>query len=88
MPARPIHTRGVLHHTDSAWHIVLPDMHPSYEDGMNLELVLWDSRAEGSRSEVEEIARIQQLEPAIVALGLSSEGSLADSDFAKRFAKN
>jgi hypothetical protein len=84
MPSRPIHTKGILQKKDSSWHIVLSEDHPSYEEGMNAELVLWDSRSEGSRSEVEEIARVQQLEPSIVALALASEGSLGGSDFAKR----
>ena len=84
MPARPIITKGILHKKESSWQITLSDDHPSYEEGMTAELVLWDSRTEGSRSEVEEIARVQQLEPAIVALALASEGSLGESDFAKR----
>jgi hypothetical protein len=83
MPARPIHTHGTLHQLDSSWHVVLSDAHPSFEEGMTAELVLWDSRIEGGRSEVEEIARVQQLEPAIVALALASEGVLAGSEFAK-----
>ncbi|MEP7235019.1 MAG: hypothetical protein ABI778_06965 [Ignavibacteriota bacterium] len=84
MSARPIHTKGKLQQIDSSWHIVLDEAHPSYEEGMTAELVLWDSRSEGGRSEVEEIARIQQLEPAIVALGLASEGILEGSDFGKK----
>jgi hypothetical protein len=84
MPARPIHTHGVLQKIDSSWHIVLDDAHPSFEDAMKAEVILWDSRSEGGRSEVEEIASMQQLEPAIVALALASEGSLADTDFAKK----
>ena len=51
---------------------------------MPAELVLWDIRTEGKKSEVEEIARIQQLEPSIVALALAAEGSLSGSDFGKR----
>jgi len=84
MPARPIHTRGKLQKIDSSWHIVLDDVHPSFEEGMTAELVLWDSRTEGGRSEVEEIARVQQLEPAIVALALASEGALAGTEFGKK----
>jgi len=82
MTTRPIHTKGSLQKVDSSWHIILSDEHPSFENGMTLELVLWDSRPEGTKSEVEEIARIQQLEPSIVALALASEGSLSGSDFA------
>ncbi len=84
MSARPIQTRGTLHRSDSSWQIVLSDSHPSYEEGMTVDLVLWDSRSEGGRSEVEEITRVQQLEPSIVALGLASEGAITNSDFAKR----
>ncbi len=87
MPARPIHTKGVLHRIDSSWHIVLGEAHPSFEEGMFAELVLWDSRTEGGRSEVEEIARVQQLEPAIVALALASEGLLAASGFTERLIR-
>jgi hypothetical protein len=84
MPARPIHTKGKLHLIESSWHVVLDNAHPSFEEGMTAELVLWDSRSEGGRSEVEEIARVQQLEPAIVALGLASEGALGGTDFGER----
>ncbi len=84
MSSRPIHTQGILHKINSTWQIALAGEHPSYEEGMSAELVLWDSRSEGERSEVEEIARIQQLEPSIVALALASEGSLAKSDFGDR----
>ena len=84
MSARPIHTKGKLQFINSSWHVVLDEVHPSFEEGMTAELVLWDSRTEGSRSEVEEIARIQQLEPGIVALGLASEGALAGGEFGKR----
>jgi len=84
MPARPIHTHGTLHKIDSSWHVVVDEVHPVFEEGMTCELVLWDSRTEGGRSEVEEIARVQQLEPAIVALALASEGALAGTDFAKK----
>ncbi len=87
MSARPIHTNGTLHKSDSSWQITLSDSHPSYDEGMTVDLVLWDSRSEGGRSEVEEIARIQQLDPAIVALGLASEGAITDSDFAKRLSQ-
>ncbi len=87
MSARPIQTQGKLHFTGSSWHIVLDEAHPSFEEGMTAELVLWDSRSEGGRSEVEEIARVQQLEPAIVALGLASEGALDGGDFGKRLAQ-
>ena len=88
MVSRPIHTHGTIHKSNSNWQITLNEIHPSYEEAMTVELVLWDSRSEGSKSEVEEIARIQQLEPAIVALGLTSEGVITDSDFAKRLKKN
>ena len=84
MTTRPIHTRGILQKIDSSWHIILSEDHPSFEHGLEAELVLWDSRPEGGKSEVEEIARVQQLEPSTVALALASEGSLSDSDFAKR----
>lgn len=86
MSARPIQTQGKLHFINSSWHVVLSEAHPSFEEGMTAELVLWDSRSEGSRSEVEEIARVQQLEPAIVALGLASEGALAAGGFGKRLS--
>lgn len=87
MLARPIHSHGTLHKTNSTWHIVLAGDYPSFEEGMTAELVLWDSRIEGGRSEVEEIARIQQLEPAIVALALASEGAITEADFAKRLSE-
>jgi hypothetical protein len=87
MPARPIHTRGKLQMIDSVWHIILEESHASFEEEMTAEIVLWDSRNEGKRSEVEEIARIQQLDPSIVALALASEGALAKSSFSNRLSK-
>jgi hypothetical protein len=84
MTTRPIHTKGILQKTGASWHIILSEDHPSFEDSMPAELVLWDARSEGKKSEVEEIARIQQLEPSIVALALAAEGSLSGSEFAKK----
>ncbi len=79
MTTRPIHIRGTLQKSGSSWHILLSEDHPSFEESMPAELVLWDARTEGNKSEVEEIARIQQLEPSIVALALAAEGSLSGS---------
>ena len=84
MSTRPIDTHGTLHKFNSTWQITLGDSHPSYDEGMTVDLVLWDSRSEGGRSEVEEIARIQQLEPGIVALGLAAEGAVTNDGFAER----
>ncbi|MEI8134611.1 MAG: hypothetical protein WCH46_05965 [bacterium] len=81
MPSRPIQSDGILHHIDSQWHIVLAESPPSFEENMPVSVVLWDQREAGSRSEVEEIARVQQLEPSIVALGLSAEGTLGATKF-------
>jgi hypothetical protein len=86
MLARPIHAQGTLQKIDSSWHIILDNDHPSFEEHMKITLILWDSRSEGSRSEVEEIARVQQLAPEIVALALGSEGKLNNSDFWERFS--
>ena len=74
MTSRPIHQSGTLKKKDKVWSVELTSSDPSFEEGMPVRLVIWDDRKAGARSEVEEIARTQQLDVEIVALALSVEG--------------
>jgi hypothetical protein len=56
--------------------VTLESADPSFEEAMPVRLVIWDDRKAGSRSEVEEIGRVQQLDVEIVALALSAEGKM------------
>lgn len=85
MSKRPLRSQGTLERTADGWSVKLASSHPSFADGTPVDVILWDNRAKGEQNEVEEIARIQQLEPEVIALSLSAEGSLSNSDFAKRF---
>ena len=67
----------MLRRTGSGWSIDLDTADAAFEDGMSVQLVVWDDRDADSRSEVERIALVQQLPVDIVALELSAEGSLA-----------
>ena len=87
MLARPIQLTGIMKRSSTSWQIDVDGEYPSFEDEMNVRIVLWDDRTEGTRSEVEEIARVQQLEPEIVALALASEGLLRTSEFASRLGE-
>ncbi|HYM19920.1 MAG TPA: hypothetical protein VEW28_02835 [Candidatus Kapabacteria bacterium] len=76
MTSRPIHLSGKLVKKGEGWSIALDNADPAFADAMPVRLVLWDDRRTGTRSEVEEIARTQQLDVEIVALALSAEGKL------------
>lgn len=84
MSKRPLRSSGTLEKTSEGWSVRLADIHPSFTDAMPIDVILWDSRPVGQKNEVEEIARIQQLEPEVVALALSAEGMLRSTDFAQR----
>jgi hypothetical protein len=88
MSKRPLRSRGTLEKTADGWIVKLESSHPSFADRTPVDVILWDNRAKGEQNEVEEIARIQQLEPEVIALSLSAEGTLTTSDFAHRFTKN
>ena len=79
MTARPIETNGILRSTNGQWTIALDGANATFADAMEVRVVLWDDRDHSARSEVEQIAITQQLDPAIVALALSAEGVLAKS---------
>ncbi len=76
MTSRPILTNGILRQTSSGWVVQLSEGDASFEEGMPVRLTLWDEREASSKSEVERIATVQQLDPAIIALALSAEGAL------------
>jgi hypothetical protein len=76
MTSRPILTSGVITNSDEVWSIRLSSSDPTFEEGMQVKLVLWDDREHSAKSEVEQIATTQQLDPSIVALALSAEGAL------------
>lgn len=84
MPKRPLRSPGTLVKIDGSWYVKLDAEHPTYAANTPVDLILWDRRPGGERSEVEEIARIQQLEPEVVALALSAEGALRSTDFEQR----
>ena len=87
MSKRPLRSRGMLERSTDGWLVKLEASHPSFAENTPVDVILWDNRIAGEQNEVEEISRIQQLEPEVVALALASEASLRNSDFAKRFAK-
>ena len=86
MPTRPLRAKGTLERSGDIWIVKLQSSHPSFADQTPVDVILWDNRVAGEQNEVEEIARIQQLEPEVVALALSAEASLHGADFAKRFS--
>jgi len=82
MTERPHLASGKLRKQDGKWLIELDESTSGLaitglEDKSDVRLVFWDSRPVGSRGEVEEIARVQQLEIEIIATGLAQEGALA-----------
>ncbi len=79
MTVRPIETHGTLRSANGQWTITLDNANAAFSDSMEVRVVLWDDRDPSARSEVEQIAIAQQLDPAIVALALSAEGILAES---------
>ncbi len=83
MTLRPIETHGILRSINGQWTIALDTSDAAFAEGMEVRLVLWDDRDPSARSEVEQIAITQQLDPAIVALALSAEGSLIENALAK-----
>jgi hypothetical protein len=88
MSKRPLRSRGTLERSGDGWLVKLEASHPSFADQTPVDVILWDNRAAGEQNEVEEIARIQQLEPEVIALSLSAEGTLGNSDFPNRFTKS
>ena len=86
MSKRPLRSEGILVRSGDAWIVKLATTHPSFADGTPVDMIFWDNRSAGEQNEVDEIARIQQLEPEVVALALSAEASLCDADFAKKFS--
>lgn len=71
----PILSSGTLSRDGNSWIVRLDATSPLLSEGTNVKVVLWAS-GEGSESEVERIARIQQLPPEVVAVALMTEGAL------------
>jgi len=86
MEVRPQFVHGTLRQEPGKSWIELESPVIGLESGSPLQLVLWDARPAGGRGELEEIARVQQLELEIVAVGLAAEGKLAETreSFSKR----
>jgi hypothetical protein len=86
MEVRPQFVQGTLRQEPGKSWIELESPVNGLESGSPLQLVIWDARPAGGRSELEEIARVQQLELEIVAVGLAAEGRLAEAreSFGKR----
>jgi len=78
MSKRPLRSRGTLIRSEDGWLVKLDSSHPSFADETPVDVILWDNRAAGEQNEIDEIARIQQLEPEVVALALSAEGALRE----------
>jgi hypothetical protein len=76
MNVTPILTNGRLERNNDSWVVRLDTSSPVFAEDLNVKLVLWSDDSEGNESDVERIARIQQLPVEVVAVGLSSEGAL------------
>ena len=76
MNATPILSNGRLERDGDSWVVRLDESSPIFAENLNVKLVLWSDDTEGNESDVERIARIQQLPIEVVAIGLSSEGAL------------
>lgn len=76
MNATPILSNGWLERDGSSWVVRLETSSPIFAENLGVKLVLWSDSADGNESDVERIARIQQLPIEVVAVGLSSEGAL------------
>lgn len=74
MNVTPITTNGWLERDGSSWLVRLDSSSPVFAENLNVKLVLWSDDTDGNESDVERIARIQQLPVEVVAVGLSSEG--------------
>jgi hypothetical protein len=85
MAAHPNFFSGTLRKHDGKWHVELHDSSVTFDENAPLRLIIWDARGEGSRSDIETIASVQQLAPEVVATALMSEGSLSSAtDFRER----
>lgn len=76
MNVTPILSNGRLERDGSSWLVRLDASSPIFAENLNVKLVLWSDDSDGNESDVERIARIQQLPVEVVAVGLSSEGAL------------
>ena len=76
MNATPILSNGRLERDGSSWLVRLDSTSPIFAENLNVKVVLWSDDTDGNESDVERIARIQQLPLEVVAVGLSSEGAL------------
>lgn len=76
MNATPILSNGRLERNGDSWLVRLDSSSPIFAENLNVKLVLWSDDSDGNESDVERVARIQQLPIEVVAVGLSSEGAL------------
>ncbi len=76
MNVTPILSNGRLEQDGSSWLVRLDASSPIFAENLNVKLVLWSDDTDGNESDIERIARIQQLPVEVVAVGLSSEGAL------------
>ena len=79
MNVRPRNSEGVVRKLGEKFTIELSAPFPDLEEGTPVHLVFWDTRPAGARSDIEEIARVQQIDLEVVAKGLSAEGALAST---------
>lgn len=76
MNVTPILSNGRLERDGDSWRVRLDSSSPIFAEDLNVKLVLWSSDADGNETDVERIARIQQLPIEVVAVAMSSEGAL------------
>ena len=77
MNVRPRNSEGFIRKHGEKFLIELTASFPDLEEGSPVQVVFWDPRPAGTRSDIEEIARVQQIDLEVVAKGLSAEGALA-----------
>jgi hypothetical protein len=76
MTKTPILSSGRLERDGDSWLVHLDSSSPIFAENLNVKIVLWSDDTDGNESDIERIARIQQLPVEVVAVGLSSEGAL------------
>jgi hypothetical protein len=76
MNVRPRNSDGFVRKLGEKFVIELSAPFPDLEADAPVQVVFWDTRPVGARSDIEEIARVQQIELEVVAKGLSAEGAL------------
>ena len=90
MAALQFEGEGKLARKGDRWLIELNDQPVGLDEGTRVGVVVWDRRQDGERSELEEIARVQQLEIPVVSHGLLASAAIREhaDEFAQRLRRN